>query len=461
MYVVNNTITADDHQASTQNTLQLSRQQIDNVKNSVKNSVNVIPFHDNQRNDDKVVTTAKIQLRDDNEKSTNTAQSVGSAMIQNIPTEMKTVLIQKQRQSIEPRDEGIGKEGKEILVKNNFSGIRARPFQVSDETYVPCYKPHADWGLVEIQNTPAQRGFLYVKPFKTGSSTTSGVHLRIARNVAQRRRTKEFNITICDSRFDHGPDIHPGYTLFGNRIPNESFLWTILRDPTKRAISQFFHFEVSRAKIEPTDYNFKQFLRSIYSNQDYYYRALYTKGIFHRNKVNPINAANHILRTYNFIGITERIDESFVALMMMLNLKMSDILYLSAKSKGGFDDGGGRTVRYLCTYIWPSFVTPGIKEFLNSSEWRDMVRYDTLLYEAVNRSLDMTIDALGRDKFNDKLRKYQYAQGIANERCYQNAKFPCDLGGTFHHKNETDCIWRDSGCGASCLDNVATELNLW
>jgi hypothetical protein len=342
----------------------------------------------------------------------------------------------------------------------NLSGIIPRPFQPwPNRTLLPCYPPRDDWASGKVQNSPSKRGFLYVKPYKTGSSTTSGVNLRIARNVAQRR--KRLNITICDARFDHGPTFFPGYTLFNDRISNASILWSVLRDPTKRAISQFFHMEVSRKKLEPTDANLIRFLRQYHKSmmQDYYYKALYTKAKFDRDKISPIPTANQILRTYNFIGITERLDESLVVLMMLFRLKMADILYLSAKTKGGYDDGGGRGGEHICTYIWPSFVTPGVDAFLHSKEWRDTIRYDMLLYQAVNQSLEMTIDTLGRSRFNDNLQKYQAAQKLAEERCLPTTVFPCDIGGVYHPT--TDCIWNDSGCGTTCLDTIATELNLW
>jgi Galactose-3-O-sulfotransferase len=343
--------------------------------------------------------------------------------------------------------------------KDDFSGVIARPFlSWPNDKGLPCYPSSADWTDMKVQFTPTNRGFLYVKPYKTGSSTTSGVHLRIARNVAK-RRTK-VNTTMCATRHDHGPDYYPGYTLFRNRIRKKSFLWTILRNPTKRAVSQFFHFEVSRNKIEPTDQNFVSFLRTKDPMEDYYLRTLYPQRKFDRQSINPITAANTILRSYNFIGITERLDESFVVLMMILKLKIADILYLSAKTKGGYDDAGGRDSK-TCTYIWPSFVSPGVDKFLSSKEWRNTTRYDTLLYEAVNRSLDMTIDSLGRDRFDRKLRKFQRAQQVAHTKCLPTTIFPCDATGIYNREETTDCIWKDSGCGATCLDEVATELNLW
>jgi hypothetical protein len=70
-----------------------------------------------------------------------------------------------------------------VLPNTNFSGILARSFEPWKHP-LPCFKPDIK---LENQDTPSMNGFLYVKPYKTGSSTTSGINLRIARNVAIRQ----------------------------------------------------------------------------------------------------------------------------------------------------------------------------------------------------------------------------------------------------------------------------------
>lgn len=216
---------------------------------------------------------------------------------------------------------------------------------------------------------------------------------------------------------------------------------------------------VSRRKLDPTDRNFKKHilvdLRSHFT--DYYYGALHTKSQFKREVEDPIDVANKILsEEYNFIGITERLEESAVVLMMLMNLKMSDILYLSAKGKGGYDDAGGDTGG--CTYIWPSFVSPGMQDVFDSEEWQSMIQYDMALYQAVNASLDLTIDSLGRETFVEKLATFRHAQKVAEQKCQHDVVIPCDEGGQFH--SQTDCLWNDSGCGYKCLDEVAETLGL-
>jgi hypothetical protein len=44
------------------------------------------------------------------------------------------------------------------------------------------------------------------------------------------------------------------------------------------------------------------------------------------NKAAAVQTANQILKDYNFIGITERMDESVVALSMLNGLALADVL---------------------------------------------------------------------------------------------------------------------------------------
>jgi hypothetical protein len=418
--------------------------------------------------------------------------------------------------------------------ENSFGGVWARPYkpwwwksprsndaeadihrnstQIRKRSLLPCIKPEPTWSTMAIQSTPTTTGLLFVKPYKTASSTGAGLHLRIARNAADRQHNEQSthaqdNWPICQCRFDHGPFLRPAYTLnYGNRDRKRSYLWTIIRDPTERAISFFFFFYVSRKKLEPSDAQFKQYLlndrrttsrldasnrtitvvhdlddlmklgQSLETTQDYYIETLSTKKYLPRPAFretrkrsispqqkrfhsDPIAFANEILDDYNFIAISERLDESAVVLMHLLGVPMSDILFLNAKGHGRhYDDG----MNSKCTYIWPSFVSPSIKEFFASKQWQDRIRYDEALYSAANRSLDLTIDyVIGRSVFDDDLKRYRKAQALGSEKCSLVAKFPCTEAGVFVPREKTDCIWKDSACGTGCLDEIATELNLW
>ena len=334
--------------------------------------------------------------------------------------------------------------------------ITFKPWSSNKE--LPCLPPDEHWDELAIQNTPSATGFLYLKPYKTGSSTASGINIRIARNVA-RQQGKQFE--LCKTRNDHGPTFTPGKDLFHDRSKSDSVLWTIIREPTHRAISAFFHFGVTRHGIEPSDENFKEYLQSNHHPMtDYYLHALRTNrsATFRRGKDDPAMVVNEILQDFNFIGITERMDESIIVLMMLLNLTISDVMYLSAKKHGGLDDGGGPTG---CALIVPSFVSPEMELFLQSKEWKDQIQNDEDLYNAVNQSLDLTIEALGKVKFQENLEMLQLANQRATYECEDKVSFPCTVAGARRRSsNETDCMWNDSGCGFDCLDSVAIKVGL-
>lgn len=137
---------------------------------------------------------------------------------------------------------------------------------------------------------------------------------------------------------------------------------------------------------------------------------------------------------------------------MLLNIPLGDILYLSAKINGGYD------AYKPCTYIQPSFVTTGMQDFFSSNLWKTKVDRDLALYRAVNRSMDLTIDYLGREEFERRLDSFRTALAMAEARCGPTAVFPCDRNGRINQ--HTDCYWKDSGCGSDCLDQVAVDLGI-
>ena len=334
-------------------------------------------------------------------------------------------------------------------------------------TTYPCFPTtQKDWRYVKNRRSPTKQGFVYMKLMKTGGSSAAGVNLRIAKNLQERyypHYSTQNNSELCLSRNDHATS----HSLQMNqRIREESFLWTILREPTSRIVSQFFHFQVSREKVEPTDANFKAYIEDINTKSrskldKYYFTSLTTStkteytNYVHKLK-NPNKLVNQILKDYDFIGITERMDESIVTLQLLLNLPTSDVLFLNAKNSGGYDDGGHKEG---CVYIVPSFVSPGMKEYFDNFPYNNSI--DTQLYLAANRSLDLTIDALGRDKFNRALQKYRHVQGIVNDVCNKPGivTFPCNPDGTKNKNNH--CIWADSGCGTKCIDRVSSNLHLY
>lgn len=161
-----------------------------------------------------------------------------------------------------------------------------------------------------------------------------------------------------------------------------------------------------------------------------------------------IQTVNKILADYDFIGITERLDESLVVLQIILGLKTSDILYYSAKGNGSWDDKG--------VYIQPSFVSQGMKKFFASDTWRQLSKGDYLMYLAANASLDRTIDSLGRREFEEKLALFRYAKNLVKTNCTDIRPLFSAEGQAWYN----DCLLADAGCGNRCFDQLERDFKI-
>ena len=149
-----------------------------------------------------------------------------------------------------------------------------------------------------------------------------------------------------------------------------------------------------------------------------------------------------------------------VALSLILGVPLSDVLYMNgAKGAGGFDDG---LFNNKCTWIVPSFISPGMDEFFQSPEYQELVRYDHAIHQAANRSLDLTIDRLGVEKFHHHLALYKAARRLAQEECLPTTVFPCSAAGKDGRSTNgtTSCMWTDAGCGFKCLNQISARLGI-
>ena len=353
----------------------------------------------------------------------------------------------------------------------------------------PCYPPNRRDGLMSTK--PSKDGILMQTPTKVGSTTMAGIVLRLIHNRGaieynkERNSTNDNNITTtkkqkaggdfvwkhprCTCRTNHGSAID---LEFAQRNIDRSFLFSTVRDPIARMRSQFFHFHVSVRRQPPTDANFQKFstvaaqsnalLRDLTTNTSVVaeletYSHAYQRAHaaeYERQHTptsrfyNPLGSTaniqypdrrpnyhdivTEILQTYDFIAVTERMDDSLVVMKFLLGLTLEDILYVApSRTAGSFSNGPRTKDDYRpCIYIVPSFLTPGMEHFFygttETSEekefkrdgstnqtmtmtkktprvgkqmglWHEHSRGDTVLHQAVNKSLDRTIEeVMGR-----------------------------------------------------------------
>lgn len=333
-------------------------------------------------------------------------------------------------------------------------------FKIWDNKQFPCFDPQSIAGqdfernsLKIKQEAEAEnlKGLIYIKVPKTASSTLSGINLRIS----SRHIPSNSNMLHCACTFHH----HRASDLnLYKRSRVETFLWTIMRQPASQFISKFFHGHVARHGAEANIEEFKFFFNKKFHHHefdppqiDFISPRLLTLDDL-KSKGAREDTVREIINEYDFMGVTERLDESLVALQLILGLDAGDILYVSAKVNGGYDDGAYQN---KCFKIPPSILSKEMKEFTYSPEWRKRFAFPTMLYEAVNKSLDLTIENIGQDVFAKALKEHRYLMSLVNDKCAPTAIFPCSKEGVLQtSKSNSNCYWSDSGCGYPCLDQL-------
>jgi hypothetical protein len=317
-------------------------------------------------------------------------------------------------------------------------------------------------------NWPFHTGILYIKMPKAASSTTSGIVLRISNNVAARFSAEQ----RCTSYESHITREGRVGKLFAQRDRNRSFLFSSLRDPAKQAVSKIFFSRISRENFTANDANMMGFLQDtrhqegvISRGQGGYQVGYLTEARIQWNsawhKVTPNQVIHRlavhryvrtILEDYDFMISVERFEESLVVMQLLLGLEATDILYASSKKAGSsyiYSPNKG------CFFLHKPFVSERVAAYLASDEWYAKQYGDYVLKEAVQQSLDLTIDALGKDRFEQALETFLRLKEQANEECADKAVFPCSKDGVPQPKlAEKSCYFRDWGCGYKCLDNL-------
>jgi hypothetical protein len=333
-----------------------------------------------------------------------------------------------------------------------------------------------DWCIPETKPTPIQLqsgqsavGLLYIKSSKASSSTLEGVALSIAHNVARR----QFHNSSRSNNSSNDPHHYPHVCTHYNRhefadnrhharraMP--SLLWSFVRDPSQRDLSHYFHFEVGRNGKETTD---KKIINSIeYEIKGRQVRTLvrsrgkapmWPKHELHKDPDEVMRIIQHsIIDWYDFLGVVERMDESLACLTLLWKLPATDVIVLSAKRSGGYDDaGGGGDNNKTCVKIPNKFITPAVQEYLNTKHI--LFNADILLYHAVNRSLDLTIKSLGHARVAERVQEIRYLQHLAEEHCRKEAYFPCSETGELQLElAANNCHVQDAACGYECVDKL-------
>jgi hypothetical protein len=314
----------------------------------------------------------------------------------------------------------------------------------------------SEWCLGQKARHPNKEGLILVKVPKAASSTSAGVALRIA------------NRHNCHAlQWQHKPG-----TSYAKRYPKKSFLFTSVRDPASRVLSYLFFMEISIGGVPYSDEwmldrlkHFSGRYGSIEDGQGGFtmqFAALEPIPHFsawspqHRTRVVDAAAVRarvqSMLEGYDFILVVDRLDESLVAMSLLLDIDVGDILVTSSKVGGSFFYDPPRN---RCVSLTKSFTSPAVQAYLDSDDWKAQNYGDYLLHAAANRSLDLTIERLGAERFKAALHRYRQLQQLEKQVCADHVQFPCSKEGKPQTKlARRECYQRDFGCGYNCIDDM-------
>lgn len=313
-------------------------------------------------------------------------------------------------------------------------------------------------------------------------------------------------------------DGHTTGTYYQKRNRDASFLFTFVRDPVDRALSRIAsnmvkkhgkeHFRTIISKQQQEPFQHKdmnstdrmisgEVLEALqYSNDVQFGTISEGRGGFQlqysmlhvipaysawnesqpNSVLNPQRVQHNVQRLlhptygYDFIGVVERLKESLVVLQLLLGLEATDMLYLENQLDPMPYERrvipGSKGQRYYCqeNILDPKkeFVvgTSGpVEEYLSSTTWWAQNYGDYLLHRAASRSLDATINRIGRDLFNDAMKEFESVLEQANNVCQPQTILPCSLDNgadnymaslqnCYHDNSEEESL----ACGYPCLD---------
>jgi hypothetical protein len=289
----------------------------------------------------------------------------------------------------------------------------------------------------------SRQNMVYIKVAKTGSSTAGGVNRRIAfhHNLSGVFTDRLWITDNGDGEpgawSDHGrmrlPETESNITLERlEALEMPFFLWSVIREPSKRAMSGLYwgaaleSLETTQGKIE-----------TLKMSPDFQFNYL---------KPGEYSSVESVFNFYNFIGVTDRYDESLVALSQVLQAPLTDMLYITAKNtSAGMGHRDGRD----------AIEQPPLEE--EPEELQDYLRgdfkkenyLDYKLFDNANSNLDRLISA---NKLEGLIGDFSRILAHVQSECTPEGTETNYLG------DLTECYSWDAGCAYECVDRQVELL---
>ena len=284
-----------------------------------------------------------------------------------------------------------------------------------------------------------------IKVPKSASSTATGMVLRLG---------QAFN---CSVSWEHGKAREK---LFDMSSPR--FVVAPIRLPHTRALSDIYFHKVTfhthnvRGDSQPGDAFIKTQLDQVPANYVLEYTRVDNGTALPQvlSQQWPSVVVQEIMAAYDFLLVVERMEESMIVLAWILQVPVTALVTFSSKQADSWYLVGNKN-KHKCVRLVKPALTSAIQATLESESWRRRHNGDLLLHAAANKSLDLTIDAIGRATVMQGVEHLRRIQATLEMHCANQTHFPCSSSGRPQLElSRASCIERDFGCGYACVDRL-------
>lgn len=278
------------------------------------------------------------------------------------------------------------------------------------------------------EHAVSQTNLVYIKIPKTGGSTFGGIIRRIGAHNGHSGYAdgywiwKEPGVYANHGRYS---EVHP----LLDALEQPVFLLSMIRDPAERAISQYYHFEVSKKGQPASTAALIRYMSEIENAQ-----------------VNQLQrfsgeTVQQIVDRYGFIGVTELFDQSAVLMAWRLNVSLGDVLYMSSKVcvPGQID----QVTRKELMCLRRDQYDIELQQYISGS-FRSKNNIDYDLYAAVKDAISQEYIA-SDEALTHQLAEYKRLLASVRTTCLVSAQ---------------PCYWGDNGCSYTCLDAVVQSRGI-
>lgn len=285
----------------------------------------------------------------------------------------------------------------------------------------------------EAEMAKHRPSLVYIKIPKTGGSTLGGICRRIGarRNYShvqdaywlRNHQNLHPNASVPSVWANHGKR-HSLQSKINKAMP-DAFYLTSVREPAERCMAAYYHFTVGRRGVDANNTARK---------------LIHIRKCSGSFETSCMRSTRHqtvaeIFRSFNFVLITDRFDESLLALrkaVPWLELTYTDLLYLKAK------ESGQAATDHVDHFKMPSHV-PLSEEPVDvrkalAERW--VGSDDETILRLAHKKLDRY-----KIKHSKELKHFQSMLRTVENHCRAHFR--------------EDCLWNDNGCGQACIDRVA------